>query len=427
MRQKSHAIYEASLNVIPGGVNSPVRAFKGLDMTPLVATKGIGDTIWDADGHAYIDYCGSWGALILGHADPKVVKAATDQMAQGSTFGIMTPYEEALASKIISYYPSVEKLRFTSSGTEATMSAIRLARGFTGRSYIVKFNGHFHGHVDNLLVQAGSAVTNLTPTSSSKGILEEAIRYTLSLPFNDVEGCRRILRQRGHEIAAVLVEPIAGNMGLVPGTQEFLTMLREETAASGTVLIFDEVITGFRVALRGAQDLYKIDPDLTCFGKIIGGGFPCAAFGGKKQIMDHLAPLGAVYHGGTLSGNPVAMCAGLATLQEVEKPGFYEDLTRKADLVTVPVREAIERRGMNACLQQVGSSFTLFFGCREVTSKEDLATLDEARFKRLFIEMFKKGIYIPPSAYEAWFVSSAHTEEHLAYTAASLVEFIQND
>jgi glutamate-1-semialdehyde 2,1-aminomutase len=424
MREKSREIYEASLAIMPGGVNSPVRAFKGLEMTPLVAVAGKGDTVWDADDHSYIDFCCSWGALILGHAHPKMVEAVCNQVGKSSSFGIITPYEEELASRIIRHYPSVEKIRFTSSGTEATMSALRLARGFTGRPYIVKFNGNYHGHVDALLVQAGSGVTNLTPTSSSKGILNDTIQYTISLPYNDCAACLEVFEKRGDQIAAVLIEPVAGNMGLVPATQEFHDMLREETKKRGIVLIFDEVITGFRVGLGGAQELYSIDPDLTCFGKVIGGGFPCAAFGGKKEIMDHLAPLGAVYHGGTLSGNPVAMCAGIATLKEIEKEGFYEGLKQKADVITEAICEKIQAKGLNACLQQVGSGFTLFFGCKKVSCSEDLKTLDELTFKRLFIYLFAQGIYIPPSPYETWFVSSAHTGESLEKARDAILSFL---
>ncbi len=424
MRQKSQQIYEASCAVIPGGVNSPVRAFKGLDMTPLVAVAGKGDRIWDADGHSYIDYCCSWGALILGHAPSKVVEAAFHQLMQGSSFGMMTPYEEALASRIIQHYPSVEKIRFTSSGTESTMSALRLARGYTDRSYVVKFNGNYHGHVDNLLVQAGSGVTNLTPTSSSKGVLKPAIQYTFSLPYNEVETNRTFLQQRGHEIAAVIVEPVAGNMGVIPADPAFLKMLREETEKQGIVLIIDEVITGFRLGLGGAQAFYGISPDITCFGKIIGGGFPCAAFGGRREIMDHLAPLGEVYHGGTLSGNPVAMCAGLKTLEEIEQPGFYETLLAKTHSLTEPIQEIIQKRDLNVCLNQVASAFTLFFGCRKATCREGLTTLDEALYKHLFTYLFERGIYFPPSPYEACFLSSAHTQAHLDYTRDALLTFL---
>lgn len=423
-RPKSLEIFKESLSVIPGGVNSPVRAFPGLDMTPLVVASGRGDTIRDVDGHSYIDYCCSWGALILGHAYPAVVDAACKQIAQSSSFGIITPYEEKLASSIIKHYPSVEKIRFTNSGTESTMSALRLARGYTNRPYIIKFNGNYHGHVDDLLVQAGSGVTNLTPASSSKGILDQAIQYTLSLPYNDIEGCRNVLRQRGHEIAAVLIEPVAGNMGIVPASKEFLAMLRKETKELGILLIFDEVITGFRVGLKGAQGHYQIDPDLTCFGKIIGGGFPCAAFGGKQRIMDHLAPLGCVYHAGTLSGNPVAMCAGLATLKELEKPNFYEELKRKTDLLTKPIVQAIEEYQIDASLQQIGSTFTIFFGCKKVQSSEDLKTIDLEKFKRFFVFLFDQGIYIPPSPYEAWFTSSEHTDEHLKKTKEAILSFL---
>ena len=423
-RSKTIALYQASCSLIPGGVNSPVRAFSSLDMTPLMASEGLGDTLWDVDRHAYIDYCCSFGSLILGHAPKSVVLAATAQMGRGSSFGVGTPYEFSLAEKIIKYFPSIEKIRFVSSGTEAVMSAIRLARGFTNRPVIVKFNGHYHGHSDSLLVQAGSGVTELAE-SSSKGVLKEVVQHTLSLPFNNIETGRSVLSSR-KDIAAVLIEPIAGNMGVVPSDPKFLEMLREETTKSGALLIFDEVITGFRIGLKGAQSLYGIKPDLTCLGKIIGGGFPAAAFGGSHEIMNLLAPLGPVYQAGTLSGNPVAMCAGLATLEELLAPQFYEELERKTRLLTDPIEECIKEHGIKAVLNRVGSMFTLFFGPTQVTESSDLNNLDAARFKAFFHYLFNRGIYIPPAMYEASFISSAHTEEHLLYTRDVILEFLRN-
>jgi glutamate-1-semialdehyde 2,1-aminomutase len=422
-RPISEETYRASCSAMAGGVSSPTRAFVGLKMTPLIAAYGKGDTIWDVDGHPYIDYCCAWGSLILGHAHDSIVSQAQAQLLRGSSFGISTPYEQACAAKIITHLPAIEKLRFVSSGTEAGMSVIRLARGFTGRSLIVKFNGHYHGHADSLLIQAGSGVSHL-PQASSGGIPEELIKHTVSLPFNDIETCRSFLRNNT-QVAAVLLEPIAGNMGVVPADPSFLQMLREETSAINALLIIDEVITGFRVGLKSAQGLYGIKPDLTCLAKIIGGGFPAAAFGGRKEIMDALAPLGNVYQAGTLSGNPVAMCAGLQTLSLLEEPGFYERLEEKTKLLTDPIEEVIEKKGLSITLNRVGSMFTLFFGVTKVERKEDLQEMDLTRFKDFFHAMFHKGIYIPPSPYEAWFTSSSHTEEHLLYTRDAILTYLE--
>ncbi len=417
-RSKSSAIYRSACAVIPGGVNSPVRSFPDLEMTPLIVALGQGSSIWDVDGQHFRDYCGSWGASILGHAHPRIVKAAQDQMQKGSTFGIATEVEEKFAKKIIEHVPSIEKVRFVSSGTEATMSALRLARGFTGRNGVVKFDGHYHGHVDALLIRAGSGVSYLNTEASSKGIPQGVIQHTLSLPFNDCEA----LQSLPEDIAAVIVEPIAGNMGVVPATAEFLRALRRETEKRGIVLIFDEVISGFRVGLSGAQGLYGIQPDLTCLGKIIGGGFPAAAFGGRREIMDHLAPLGEVYQAGTLSGNPVAMSAGLETVCALESPGFYQELTEKTEFFLDPLRKALEGQG---CIQSCGSLFTLFFGPQKVSNREDLAQLDKARFKKFFHHLFERGIYIPPSPYEAWFISSAHSYEDLEQTQTIILDFLR--
>lgn len=424
-RPKSQQIYNNLCEVIPGGVNSPVRAFKGLDMSPMVVECAAGDLIYDADGNAYIDYCGSWGPLIHGHAHPAILDAAHKRMMMGTTFGITSSIEEQLARKIVQLIPSVEKIRFVSSGTEATMSAARLARGYTGRDLIVKFIGNYHGHADFFLVQAGSGVIGLTPTSSSKGIPDEIVRHTVCLPYNDVEKCREFLLHPEYRdsIAAVIVEPIAGNMGCVSGTPEFLQMLREATQSIGAVLIFDEVISGFRVALGGAQALYGITPDMTCFGKIIGGGFPAAAFGGRREIMDCLAPLGPVYQAGTLSGNPVAMAAGLQALQMLEVDGFYEELLRKTNVITQPLKELLQKKNINACVQQIGSMFTVFFGRKKVSNMDEGMSLDLPEFARFFRYLFSNGIYIPPAQYETWFVSQAHTEDHLQHTRILILNY----
>ena len=319
MRPRSQEIYDQACSLIPGGVNSPARSFKGLGIAPMIVASGKEDLIWDVDGKEYIDYCGSWGSLILGHAEPNVVKAACQQMAKGSSFGISTEIEQKMAAKIVSLIPSVEKIRFVNSGTEATMTAMRLARGFTERPKIIKFTGHYHGHSDALLVQAGSGVAVINPIATSKGVNLSTIADTLCFPFNGFDTIRSFFKTNpiASQVAGVILEPITGNMGVVLPEPGFLEMLREETARIGALLIFDEVITGFRVGLTGVQGLYGIDPDLTCLGKIIGGGFPVAAVGGKAKILDHLAPLGQIYQAGTLSGNPVAMCVGLETIQQI--------------------------------------------------------------------------------------------------------------
>jgi glutamate-1-semialdehyde 2,1-aminomutase len=424
IRSLTETLYRESCALMPGGVSSPVRSFVGMEMTPLIVREGKGDTITDVDGHTYIDFCQSWGALILGHSHPSIVKKATEQLSRGSSFGIATPYEKELAEIITRHIPSLEKLRFVSSGTEAVMSAIRLSRGYTGKSVIVKFNGHFHGHSDSLLIQAGSGVTHL-PQASSKGIPQELVKLTVSLPFNAIETCRNFLRSRD-DIACVLIEPIAGNMGVVPAKQEFLEMLREETIRQGIVLIFDEVITGFRVDLNGAQGFYGITPDLTCLGKVVGGGFPAAAFGGKRQIMDMIAPLGPVYHGGTLSGNPLAMCAGIETLKTIERPGFFETLQQRTEEFLKPIRQAAANLQTPIAIQSAGSMFTLFFGVKKVESKEDLASMDETSYKRFFRYLFERGIYFSPSAYEAHFLSSAHTAENLDRTQGCILEYFDH-
>lgn len=426
MRPASLSVFTQSQQVIPGGVNSPARSFRGVDVTPpLIIASGSGDTICDVDGNAYIDYCCSWGALMLGHAHPQVVEAAQAQIRRGSSFGIATAVEGTIARKVTNLMPNIEKVRFVSSGTEATMTAVRLARGFTGRSKIVKFSGNYHGHADAFLIQAGSGATHLNPLSTSLGVPQGVISDTICLPFNDAKGVQTFFAEHPHDVAAVILEPVAGNMGVVLPDQGFLELLREETSRACALLIFDEVITGFRVGLQGAQGLYDIVPDLTCLGKVVGGGFPAAAIGGKAKIMDALAPLGQVYQAGTLSGNPVAMQAGLATLEILEAPLFFDRLEEKTNRLTHPIQEALRRSKTPACLQQCGSMFSIFFGLNEVRSKEDLQQLDHAMFRRLFRHLFERGIYIPPASEEAWFVSGVHTEEHLDYTLSCILDFLK--
>jgi glutamate-1-semialdehyde 2,1-aminomutase len=428
VRPQSKTCYEELCTLMPGGVNSPVRSFKNLELSPLVAARGVKDLLYDMDGHSYIDFCGSWGALIHGHAHPEILSAAYTQMQLGTTFGVTTEIEGKLARRIMQHFPSIQKIRFVSSGTEATMSAARLARGYTGRDWIVKFAGNYHGHADFFLVQAGSAVFGLNPTSSSAGIPEEIIRNTICLPYNEIDLCRKFLLDPAHSerIAGVIIEPIAGNMGCVPAQAEFLQMLREVTKAIGAVLIFDEVISGFRVGLGGAQASYGIVPDLTCLGKIIGAGFPAAAFGGCSKIMDQLAPLGSVYQAGTLSGNPVAMAAGLASLQMLEESSLYEKLLEKTNLLTMPIKEFIRKKGINASLQQQGSMFTLFFGKREVRSMEDAKELDLKAFAQFFKALFFRGIYFPPAQHESAFVSLVHTDTHLEYTRDVILDYLSH-
>ncbi len=422
-RPLSQQIFTAASQVMPGGVNSPVRAFSGLQMAPLIVQRGHGAVITDVDGNDYIDFCCSWGALILGHNHPAVMKAVYDQLFLGTSFGISTAIEKEHASLIVRLYPSIEKVRFVSSGTESTMSAIRLARGVTGKRKIVKFAGNYHGHSDNLLIKAGSGVARL-PESSSAGVLKEFLQHTVCLPYNDTETVKQFLRANS-DIAAVIIEPVAGNMGVVAATPDFLYMLKEETSKSGALLIFDEVITGFRIGLQGVQGLYGIIPDLTCLGKIVGGGFPAAAFGGRASIMDGLAPLGNVYQAGTLSGFPVAMAAGKATVEQLMLPQFYEELEVKTARFADPIEAYLKDRDLPICLQRAGSMMTLFFGVKRVETAQDLASLDADRFRTFFKFLFDRGIYIPPASQEAWFISAAHSEEQLDRAAHVIIEFLE--
>ena len=422
----SKKIFEKSREVFPGGVNSPVRSFQGLGISPIVVRSGKGDILTDADGGHYIDYCMSWGALILGHAPALIMDKVREQLEKGTTFGAATEEELSMGEWITSRVPSVEKVRFVSSGSEAVGAALRLARGFTGREVIVKFDGNYHGAIDPLLVKSGSFLRGQNSEASSAGIPKDIALSTITLPFNDIESINKFFEKPRRDVAAVIIEPIAGNMGVVPASRQFLKLLRQYTSDNGILLIFDEVISGFRVALTGAQGLYGVEPDLTTFGKIIGGGFPAAAVGGAREIMDYLAPLGAVYHAGTLSGNPVAMKAGLATLEILEGHRFYEKLKAKADIITKPVEKAIFEKGIDACIQQVGSMFTLFFGAKSVQTSQDLEKLNTDLFRKFFQFLFVKGIYIPPSQFESWFVSMAHTEAHLEKTRDVILQFFES-
>lgn len=427
-RTKTQEIYGSLNELIPGGVNSPVRACKAVGQMPLIVSRGQEDMIYDVDGNTYIDYCGSWGALIHGHAHPQITRALKERIERGTSFGITSDVEELLAKKVVGLVPAIEKIRFVSSGTEATMSAVRLARGFTGRDLIIKYSGHYHGHADFFLIKAGSGVLQLNPTSSSMGIPDDFVKHTLCLPFNDMEATRKALRDPkiGARIACVILEPIAGNMGVVPATKEFMQMLRDETVRAGALLILDEVITGFRVAKGGAQSLYGVKPDLTCLGKIVGGGLPAAAFGGRAEVMNCLAPLGSVYQAGTLSGNPLAMEAGLQALSMLEEPNFYAELHRKTDFLIKPIIDFISQNELNACVQSVGSMFTIFFGKRSVKNGEEAKELDYETFGKFFRFLFERGIYIPPLQQEAWFISSAHTLEHLKQTQDCILEFMKS-
>lgn len=423
-RPYTETLHKRASALFPGGVNSPVRAWTGFGKTPLVVQRGEGERIFDADGHSYIDFCGSWGALIHGHAHPYVVERVQKRVAEGSSFGITTPLEISLAELVRSHIPSMEKMRFVSSGSEATMSAVRLARGYTGRELLVKFSGHYHGHADAFLVEAGSGALSL-PASS--GLPVDLVSKTLLLPFNDFTACEALFRERGEEIAALIVEPVAANMGVVPPLPGFLDQLRLWTARAGALLIFDEVITGFRLGLGGAQARYGVTPDLTCLGKIVGGGFPAAAFGGRREIMESLAPLGAVYQAGTLSANPVAMEAGLATLELCsQNPYFYDLLERRTNRITEPVRAWAAAQGAPVVVQQVGSLFTLFLGrSSPLKNLQEVKACENEAYRALFLSLLEEGIYLSPSPYEAHFVSSAHTEESLDKTAALLLYFLE--
>ncbi len=413
---KSKELHARASRVIPGGVNSPVRAFKSVGGDPPYIVRGLGSRIWDADGNEYIDYVGSWGPLILGHAASPVVDAVEKANRNGASFGACTPMEAELAEEVLKAFPSMDKIRFVSSGTEATMSAIRLARGFTKRKYIVKFEGCYHGHADSLLVKAGSGVATLGIPGSA-GVLEEQAQFTLALPFNNQNAVEKTFNEFPDQIACVIVEPVVGNMGCVPPSAGYLEFLRDITEKNRTVLIFDEVMTGFRLAFGGAQELCGIKPDLTTLGKIIGGGLPVGAYGGRAEIMEMVAPLGPVYQAGTLSGNPLAMAAGLATVCYLsEHLELYFELSERTSILVDGVLQAARENGVSLSATQAGSMFTWFFQSGPVIDWDTAAKSDTQAFAAFHRGMLERGIYLPPSQYEAVFLSAAHTEEDIAKT-----------
>ena len=409
MTSLNQKLFQRSQECIPGGVNSPVRAFKSVGGTPVFFKRGKGAYVWDVDNKSYIDYVGSWGPLILGHAHPEVIEAVQNKIKDGLTFGAPTEAELEIAELLCKLVPSIEQVRLVSSGTEATMTAIRLARGYTGRNRIIKFEGCYHGHDDALLVKAGSGALTLGCPSSA-GVPAEVTNSTTVLNYNDLEELEQIFSKTGREVAAVIVEPVAGNMNFVTPNPKFLPALRELCTKYGSVLIFDEVMTGFRVGLGCAQGVYNIKPDLTTLGKVIGGGMPMAAFGGKREIMQCLAPVGSVYQAGTLSGNPIAVSAGLATLQMVQTPGFYEKLTSSTQQLINGLTDIAKKNGVPFCAQSLGGMFGLYFRGDIPSSYAEVMECDVESFNRFFHAMLEEGIYFAPSSFEAGFVSSAHSD-----------------
>jgi glutamate-1-semialdehyde 2,1-aminomutase len=407
--------FDAAQQHIPGGVNSPVRAFKGVGGDPVFIQKASGPYIYDSEGKEYIDYVGSWGPMILGHACPDVIAAVKAAADNGLSFGAPTEIETVMADKVCELVPSMDMVRMVSSGTEATMSAIRLARGFTGRDKLIKFEGCYHGHADSLLVKAGSGALTLG-TPSSPGVPASLAEHTVTLPYNNLDAFNDAVNKIGGEVACVIVEPVAGNMNCIPPVDGFLEGLRETCSNHGIVLIFDEVMTGFRVALGGAQAHYGIKPDLTTLGKVIGGGMPVGAFGGKREIMEHIAPLGPVYQAGTLSGNPIAMTAGLKTLELISAPGFYDVLSEKVEYMTNGILAAAQAAGIAMTCNRVGGMFGLFFSDQQVNSFEQTTQCNIEQFKAFFHGMLDEGVYMAPSAYEAGFVSSTHMNAELDAT-----------
>jgi len=418
---KSSRLFKTAGRYIPGGVNSPVRAFRNVGGSPLFITRGKGSKIFDADGNRYIDYVASWGPLILGHAHPSITRAILKVIAKGTSFGAPTEQETELARLIVQAVPSIEMIRLVSSGTEAAMSAIRVARGYTGRDRIIKFAGCYHGHSDGLLVKAGSGATTFG-TPDSAGVPRDYARNTIVLSYNDSEALSRCLRKDGSKVAAIIVEPVAANIGLVLPEPGFLKTLRKLSHQDGIVLIFDEVITGFRLGYGGAQEYYGIRPDLTCLGKIIGGGLPVGAYGGKREIMEKVAPLGPVYQAGTLSGNPVAVAAGIAMLKELRKPGVYVRLARKGEKLASALAAASEDSGIPARVNNLGSMFSIFFGIEEASNYEQVLKSDRELYRRFFWAMLERGVYLAPSPFETAFVSLAHSESDLDFTIEKIIE-----
>ena len=412
---RSDDLFTRAQQVIPGGVNSPVRAFRAVGRTPIFIRDAAGANLTDVDGNRYIDYVGSWGPMIMGHAHPAVIEAVREAAIRGTSYGAPTELEVELANQIVSAFPSIERVRLTSSGTEAAMSAIRLARGFTGRDRIVKFEGCYHGHSDGLLVKAGSGLATFG-TPDSAGIPADFARNTIVVPFNDVDALSHAFEEQGNEIAGIIIEPVAGNMGCVPPKSGYLKAVRELASRFGSLLIFDEVITGFRVAYGGAQELYGIKPDLTCLGKIIGGGLPVGAFGGRAAVMDCLAPLGPVYQAGTLSGNPLAVSAGLAMLRLLREAKPYTELDRRSARLEQGLRTAASEAGIPAVVNRVGSMMTSFFTKDPVSDWSTAKLSDTESYSRFFRSMLASGVYLAPSQFECAFVSFAHGEEHIEKT-----------
>jgi glutamate-1-semialdehyde 2,1-aminomutase len=423
-RIRSKQVFERAREVLVGGVNSPVRAFGSVGGTPVIVDRASGARLWDVDGNEYIDYVCSWGALILGHADPAVAEAVADQARRGTSYGMTTELEVELATMLRSAIPSMQRVRLVSSGTEATMSAIRLARAATGRELIVKFEGCYHGHADSFLSKAGSGLATLG-IAASPGVPQSVAGLTLDAPYNDLAAVERIFEKHSSAIAAVIVEPVAANMGVVLPSSGFLQGLRNITRQYGALLIFDEVITGFRLCYGGAQNYFKIDPDLTTLGKIIGGGLPVAAYGGRQYLMERVAPLGPVYQAGTLSGNPLAMRAGIETLKLLSAPGFYEKLERKGARMAADITQALQESGIAGQVPCIGSLMTLFFAGDAIRNYEDARKSDTQRFASFFRAMLNRGILLAPSQFEAAFISAAHTDADLERTGVACRESLQ--
>ncbi|MBI4822772.1 MAG: glutamate-1-semialdehyde 2,1-aminomutase [Nitrospirae bacterium] len=419
--RKSSLLFKKAKGIIPGGVNSPVRAFLAVGGTPIFISKAKGSKLYDVDGNSYIDYVLSWGPMILGHSQPDVISAIKSALQRGTSYGAPTPLEIELADLVIKAYPSMDKVRMVSSGTEATMSAIRVARGFTGKDKIVKFEGCYHGHADGLLVKAGSGATTLG-VPDSPGVPESYAKNTITLPFNNINAFKSVIEKNYKSIACVIVEPVIGNIGCVLPKKGFLESLREITEKHGIVLIFDEVMTGFRVAFGGAQGHYGIKPDMTCLGKVIGGGLPVGAYGGKKEIMSMVAPEGPVYQAGTLSGNPIAMTAGIATIKILLRKGIYDTLDKKASLLEEGLKDASKRAGIKTKFYRAGTMFCTYFTDTEVIDYKTAKTSDTAKFARFFHGMLDRGINLAPSQFEAGFISLAHSKEDMEKTAKAAYE-----
>ncbi len=412
---KSRALFKEATRYLVGGVNSPVRAFKSVNAEPIFIERGKGSRIFDVDGNSYIDYVLSWGPLILGHTNDQIINAIKGISNYGTSFGAPTEIEIDMAKAVVEAVPSIEMVRFVNSGTEATMSAIRLARGYTGKNKIVKFEGCYHGHGDSLLVSAGSGVATLG-IPEAPGIPEEIAKLTIVLPYNDIEAVKEAFKKYGDDIACVIIEPVAGNMGVIAPAKEFHKELREITEQYGALLIWDEVMTGFRLAYGGAQELYDIKPDLTTLGKVIGGGLPVGAYGGKREIMENVAPVGSVYQAGTLSGNPLAMAAGLKQLDILKETNPYKELDKKGELLEEGINFLIQKYNIKARVNRVGSMITLFFTDKEVKNFSDAKSCDLDKFSKFFREMLSRGVYLPASQFEAWFLSTSHTEDDIKET-----------